>query len=86
MIIYETLPKEQESDWTLIRAYSSLGMMISQDETGMLFTEAVDPDFANRTYTETSTPIEEPETHEEELEQKLFEAETAIDILMGLEK
>lgn len=86
MVIYETLPKEKETNWTLIRAYSSLGMKIIQDGTGITFDEAIDPDFANRTYMETNIPVKEPEAHEEELEQKLFEAETAVDILMGLEK
>ncbi len=86
MVIYETLPKEKETNWTLIRAYSSLGMKIIQDGTGITFDEAIDPDFANRTYMETNIPVKEPEAHEEELEQKLFEAETVVDILMGLEK
>ena len=35
--------------------------MIKEDGTGILYSEAIDPDFMNRTYTETNTPIEEPE-------------------------
>ena len=54
MVIYETI---EGTD--LIRAYSNNGMMLSQDETGNLYPEAIDPVYMNRTYTETDIPIEE---------------------------
>lgn len=43
---------------TLVRRWSDDGMMIAQDGTDLLYVEAVDPDFMNRTYTETDIPIE----------------------------
>lgn len=42
----------------LYRTYSDAGMMISQNETGMEYTEAIDVDGAPYTYTETEIPIE----------------------------
>lgn len=40
----------------LIRTYSDEGMMIKQDGTGILYSEAIDPADKGRTYTETDTP------------------------------
>lgn len=50
----------------LIRTYSDANMMIKQDKTGNLYTEAIDPVTMGRTYTETDIPIEpeEPEDGE----------------------
>ena len=53
----------------LNRTYSDSGMMIRQDGTDALYAEAIDPDDAGRTYTETDTPIPDEElTAEEALE------------------
>ena len=41
----------------LNRTYSDSGMMITRD--GICYSEAVDPAHLNRTYTETSIPVEE---------------------------
>lgn len=46
-----------EDSEDLVRSYSDTGMMIRQDETGVLYGEAIDPDYMNRTYTETDIPI-----------------------------
>lgn len=62
----------------LIKTYSNAGFMIQQDETGILYSEAIDPDFMNRTYTETNIPID---ADEEETE-----AEEILDILLGENK
>lgn len=42
----------------LIRTYSDIDMMIQQDGTGNLYSEAIDPVTMGRTYTETDIPIE----------------------------
>ena len=64
MLITEIIPPTTEGGWTLVKNYSDSGMMIRQDGTGDLYGEAIDPDFTNRTYTETDIPIDE-ETDEE---------------------
>lgn len=48
---------EKYSD-DLVLTKSDAGMMIQQDGTGVLYSEAIDPDYMNRTYTETDQPIE----------------------------
>ena len=58
-----------ESGLKLIRTYSDAGFKIIQDGTGIVYTEAIDPADANRTYTESEekieeTPIEAPELPE----------------------
>lgn len=50
----------------LIRTYSDANMMIKQDKTGNLYTEAIDPVTMGRTYTETDIPIEPEEPDEGE--------------------
>ena len=54
MVIYEEI-----SGTDLVRAYSNNNMLIRQDETGNLYSEAIDPNYMGRTYTETDIPIEE---------------------------
>ena len=52
---------------TLIRTWDDAGNYIRQDGTGVLYAEPIDPDFMNRSYTETDLPIEtfdEPEEGE----------------------
>ena len=86
-LVREIIPPEEEGGWTLVRNYSDAGMMIRQDGTGDLYSEAVDPDFANRTYTETDIPIdnEVPESDEpdepDEPDEEQTEGERAIEIL-----
>lgn len=57
MIVTERL----EGFTDLVKTYSDAGMMIIQDETGIMYAEAVDPDYMNRTYTESDIPIEQKE-------------------------
>ena len=50
---YSTL----EDGTVLVRTYSDAGMYIIQDGTGMEYSEAVDPEKMNRTYTESDRKI-----------------------------
>ena len=43
----------------LIKTYSDKGMMILQEQTGDMYGEAIDVDYACYTYVETDIPIEE---------------------------
>lgn len=45
----------------LIRTYSDINMKICSDETNELYDDAVDPEYLNRTYTETDISIERSE-------------------------
>lgn len=63
-----------EGSADLVRTYSDAGMMIIQDGTGDMYAEAVDPDYMNRTYTESDVPIEEDD--------ELTDTE-ALNIIMG---
>lgn len=42
----------------LIKTYSDKGMMILQEQTGDMYGEAIDVDYAGYTYVETDIPIE----------------------------
>ena len=42
---------------TLVRTYSDANLMIRQDSTGNIYSEAVDPVGSGRTYTETEEEI-----------------------------
>ncbi len=79
-VIYERVVENQ----TLIRAYSDAGFMIQQDGTGDVYAEAVDPESAHRTYTETDIPIEEDEDYTDE-DGFLF-PQNAIDAIFGGQK
>lgn len=81
MIVIERIEPEKEGDWVFIRTYSDSGKLIRQDGTGDLYSEAVDPDFTNRTYTETDIPIDEETVNE----RNAAKAE-AYDILMGVKE
>lgn len=54
MIVTERVPDSTD----LVKTYSDRGMMIIQDETGDMYAEAIDPDYMNRTYTESNIPID----------------------------
>lgn len=51
----------------LQRTYSSLGMKIMQNETEVLYNEAIDPVDSGRTYTETELPVDTTEATADEL-------------------
>ena len=72
MVIYQEI-----SGTDLVCAYSNNKMMIRQDETGNLYSEAIDPVYMNRTYTETDIPIEEDE------ESPAMEPQEALDFIFG---
>lgn len=57
---YSTL----EDGTVLVRTYSDAGMYIIQDGTGMEYSEAVDPEKMNRTYTESDRKIPEDQLPE----------------------
>ena len=56
MLRQETFQQE-EGGWVFVRSFSDDNKLIRQDETGILYEEAIDPDFMNRTYTETDIEI-----------------------------
>ena len=58
MIITQTL-----DGTNLVRRYSDIGKMLLQNETGIIYGEAVDIENAPYTYTEVSAP-ENPDTEE----------------------
>lgn len=68
---------------TLVRTYSDANLMIRQDSTGNIYSEAVDPVGSGRTYTETEIVIEQ--TDEERMAQ-LEEDSKALKILLGEEE
>lgn len=67
----------------LVRTYSDARLMIKQDGTEIVYTEAVDPIGSGRTYTETDIVIEQ--TEEERMAQ-LEEDSKALKILLGEEE
>ena len=56
---------EYLNDGTLIKHYSDAGMMMLQNETGMMYGEAVDLVPCRYTYTETDIPCEAEVEQEE---------------------
>lgn len=71
------------NDRTLVRTYSDANLMIRQDSTGNIYSEAVDPVGSGRTYTETDTPIEQTE---DDRVAQLEEDSKALKILLGKEE
>ena len=73
----------------LFRTYSDTGFLIRQTQTGAEYSEAVDVEDAPYTYAETDTKIPDPfdpETAtEDQLRERLADAETAAKILLGEE-
>lgn len=45
----------------LIRTYSDAGFQIRQDQTGIVYSEAIDVENSGYTYTETDIPLEQGE-------------------------
>ena len=66
----------------LVRTYSDARLMIKQDGTEIVYSEAVDPVGSGRTYTETDIAIEQTE---EERVAQLEEDSKALKILLGEE-
>ena len=58
---YKTL----EDGTVLIRTYSDSNHYVIQDGTGIEYSEAIDPENMNRTYTESEKTIEEDSITEE---------------------
>lgn len=65
----------------LIKTYSDKGMMILQEQTGAMYSEAIDVDYAGYTYVETDIPIE---TDEDDEGEESSDSEI-LDILLGRE-
>ena len=74
MIIVERV----EDSTDLIKTYSDAGMMILQEQTGIMYAEAIDVDYAGYTYVETDVPIGQEE--ESDLPDGEISDEEAIDI------
>ena len=70
--------KKEINGVVYVYTYSDSGFMIERD--GVRYSEAVDPLDSGRVYTETETPIETPEMTTEE---RLQDAETALEIMFG---
>ena len=66
-----------EDGTVLVRTYSDAGMYIIQDGTGMEYSEAVDPEKMNRTYTESERKI--PEDQIPEIMKKDSAEETPVE-------
>lgn len=62
---------------TLVHTYSDANLMIKQDGTGAVYSEAYDPVDSGRTYTETDEEIPTDMTETEEKAK-------AYDIIMGV--
>jgi hypothetical protein len=69
MIITETITIRGRE---FIKTYSDAGFYIKKDGTEEVYSEAIDPTFANRTYTET----------EELIPESKFTAEEALNIIV----
>lgn len=64
MIVKEFYLKRQDGA-KLYRTYSDEGYKIKQNETGIIYDEAVDVEDSNYTYTETEEKIESEKEKEE---------------------
>lgn len=88
MIVKERY-KTRSDGVELYRTYSDAGYLIRQEPTGAEYSEAIDVAGAPYTYTETDTKIPDPfdpETAtEDQLRERLTDAETAAKILLGEE-
>ena len=72
MIINEFY-REREDGVKLYKTYSDADMMIQQEQTGAMYSEAVDVENSGNTYIETDMPIESDEITDSE----------ALNILLG---
>jgi hypothetical protein len=58
-MIVKELFKTRKDGVKLYRTYSDCGLQLLQEETGIIYDEAVDVETANYTYSETGIPIEQ---------------------------
>ena len=73
---YET----RDDGVNLYRTYSNTDMRIRQDQTGVVYDDAIDVENSGYTYTETDIPIEEDTADDDASE---AEAEEILNILLG---
>lgn len=57
----------------LYRIYSDSGLSLLQNETGVIYGEAIDVEDAPYTYSETESPVDEEEASKEDLYNALSE-------------
>lgn len=74
---------EMLRDNTLIKHYSDAGMMLLQEETGLMYADPVDVYPCRYTYTETDIPVESDENEEAENTEQ-DEKAMAYDIITGV--
>lgn len=79
MIVQEEY-KTRSDGVKLIRTYSDEGKRIIQNETGLVYDEAIDVETAGYTYSESEEYIEREELTETE------EKAQAYDVLMGVQE
>ena len=66
MSVIREFYRTREDGVNLYRCYSDNGMMLEQDQTGILYEDPIDVEDTQYTYTETNTPIPvEPATDED---------------------
>lgn len=70
MLVQEIIQPEVEGGWILVKTYSDAGFKVRQIETGTLYVEAIDPEFAHREYEETDIPEDYEEPEEEPIEEE----------------
>ena len=56
--------KQRKDGVKLYKTYSDIGMLIQQEQTGIIYSEAIDVENAPYTYIETNTPIEKEDNNE----------------------
>ena len=69
---------EYLNDGTLIKHYSDAGMMLLQNETGMLYSDPIDVVPCAYTYTETDEPIDSEEEVVDEDEATVEDYQNAL--------
>ena len=67
----------------LIRTYSDIGKRIIQNETGIVYDEAIDVEDSGYTYTESEEDIENEENTEGSEDAEGISAEEALAIIVG---
>lgn len=67
----------------LIKTYSDEGMKIQQNQTGIIYDEAIDVDWAGYTYTEIEEPIIPPDPPEPDPMDDEIDDSEAMDIIFG---
>lgn len=65
-MIVKEFYRQRKDGINLYRTYSDAGMMVRQNETGVVYDDAIDVEGAPYTYSETNKPIEIAEEFLEE--------------------